>query len=203
MLKISDAWNTKLAGPSLEVQYSLAKDAMRRADEKYVELWGKGGEVGIDLDSASHAASWRLGIQQLLQGPYGSQLSSRSQHTVSARAAQPQAHVVCLLSPAWLLWLPLEHLLHRHQWVLRAVLLLWHARYVPRPGSPWAYCSLSLMLVCNLLFCSPYSCARSVFQVLPALGWQLFHSHLPHLRCSVLLDAHPGSTHSRLLAGKV
>lgn len=46
-----------MAGPSLEVQYSLAKDAMRRADEKCVELWGKGGEVGIDLDSGSHAAS--------------------------------------------------------------------------------------------------------------------------------------------------
>lgn len=36
-----------------------------------------------------------------------------------------------LLPAVALPWLPCEHLLHRHQWVLRAVLLLWHERYVP------------------------------------------------------------------------
>lgn len=37
----------------------------------------------------------------------------------------------CLLPPGALLWLPFEHFLHRHQWVLREVLLLWHEKYVP------------------------------------------------------------------------
>lgn len=37
----------------------------------------------------------------------------------------------CLLPSGALLWLPFEHFLHRNQWVLRAVLLLWHERYIP------------------------------------------------------------------------
>lgn len=48
-------------------------------------------------------------------------------------------------------------------------------------------------------------CSRAgvVLQVLSALGWWLCHHHLPHLRGSLLPDAHHGSHRGRLLARQV
>lgn len=192
------------------VQYSkvissAAKGLLQRADEKCADLWGPRKESGnwllVQVNHCHPTEAWA--DPEYLSNPTESMLSLLKVWVAVKSVSLGCTGLIlrCLLPSGALLWLPFEHFLHRHQWVLRAVLLLWHERYIP---SPCAEHYPGLTWVCNLLFCcSSYSCPHLVFHTFPALGRQLCHCHLPHICCSVLLDADPWSSHCWLLAGKV
>lgn len=195
------------------VQYSkvissAAKGLLQRADEKCADLWGPRKESGnwllVQVNHCHPTEAWAAARPWI---PIQS-------HWVHAELAES---VGCSEE--------CQFGMHRSDLTLSlafrcsALASLWafssSSSMSSASGSPtmaWKVHSLSpcaehypgLTWVCNLLFCcSSYSCPHLVFHTFPALGRQLCHCHLPHICCSVLLDADPWSSHCWLLAGKV
>lgn len=193
----------------LKVISSLAKGLLQRADEKCADLWGPREEsenwllVQVNYchptEACAASGPW-VPTHTHWACPCWACLSCGLQWRVLVWVAQLWTHVVsclqvlCLGFPVSIFFIVINEFCERFSYYgmkgMSLVSLCWA---LPRPDS-----------VCNLLLCcSSYSCAHFVFHTFPTLGWQLCHCHLPHVCCSVLLDANPWSNHCGLLAGKV